>query len=86
MPYKYKARAGRHVSGQISYDPYLDANNWELDAINLKDRGLSEEALQKALYHSQNKPRVLTKIGKLRERPVEKQLFPNIESINQPLK
>jgi len=66
LPYKYKVRSGRHVFGQSSYDPFLDANNWERGAIDIESGGLNQAALLKALQHSENKPRVLTRIGKCR--------------------
>lgn len=77
LPYKPKHRAGRHVAGQRSYDPCLDANNWAKDSLNMHSGSLNPQALATALLMSENKPRFLTKIGKLRIRQREQELFPD---------
>ena len=49
LPFKLKIRAGRHVQGQSSYEPFLDVKNWHRDSKDLKSGALSPFALKKAL-------------------------------------
>lgn len=78
FPYKLKVRAGRHVRGQSSYDPIMDARNWGKESLDAKG-GLSPEALQTVIRFSENKPDFLTKFGKERLVPKAEQLFPTTE-------
>ena len=45
IPYKLKNRAGRHVKGQLSYDPVLDSCNYSSDSIDKLTNGLKPEVL-----------------------------------------
>ena len=56
LPYRYKARAGRHVRGQRPYEPFLDAENWCKEAIDIKLGGLSPLAIERANNHMHNRP------------------------------
>ena len=78
FPFKYKARAGRHVRGQRPYEPFLDADNWCKEAIDMKRGGLSPLAIERAHEHMKNRPRFLTKIGKRRLQTVDQELFPGV--------
>ena len=71
LPYKYKARAGSYVRGQIPYEPILDADNWCKEAIDLKRGGLSPLAIDRANEHMNNRPKFLTKIGMRQFQSVE---------------
>ena len=80
FPYKLKVRAGRHVRGQSSYDPIMDARNWGKEPLDAKG-GLCPEALQTVIRFSENKPDFLTKFGKERLVPKAEQLFPTSEVV-----
>lgn len=64
IPYKFKTRAGRYASGQTSYDPILDVDNWDRESKIPATGALSPVAMQRALFNSTQKPLYKTKYGK----------------------